>query len=136
MESIKLSNSGKKNNIKVLLNRPRMPLTAKVMPARYVNESPTNTCEGYLRMSGDINSRYYAFIDSLCVPVEVQECQNACQKWEHDVEREQVTIAISTAEFNQIMNDNRHCDHGGLTRFKAIDARVNVDAVRAEHGNQ
>ena len=48
MERIKLSSSGKKKSIKVLLNRPRMPLTANVMPARYVNESPTNTCEGYL----------------------------------------------------------------------------------------
>lgn len=56
---MKLSSSGKKNNIKVLLNRPRMPLTAKVMPARYVNESPTNTCEGYLRIGEMLNMKCY-----------------------------------------------------------------------------
>jgi len=42
---------GVKMIIKVLLKWPRMPATANAMPAKYVNVSPTNTCDGYLLAS-------------------------------------------------------------------------------------
>ena len=130
IERRKLSSSGKKNNMRVLLNLPRIPLTANVMPARYVNESPTNTCEGYLRVECQFN---HESILSCRVPVEVQKCQHTCQKRKHEVEREQVSVAIRATELNQVVNDDRHGNHCRLTRLKTINARVDVDAVRAEH---
>jgi hypothetical protein len=37
-----------KNNIRVLLNPPRMPTTAKTIPEKVVNVSPMKTFEGNL----------------------------------------------------------------------------------------
>ena len=47
IEYKKFTTCGKQNNSNVSEKWPKMPATAKVIPAKYVYESPTNTALGY-----------------------------------------------------------------------------------------
>ena len=47
IEYKKFTTCGKQNNNNVSEKWPKMPATAKVIPAKYVYESPTNTALGY-----------------------------------------------------------------------------------------
>ena len=48
IDSTKLRICGININSNVLLKWPKIPTTAKTIPAKYVYVSPTNTSEGYL----------------------------------------------------------------------------------------
>lgn len=70
------------------------------------------------------------------IAIEVEQSERGCDERKHHRSREHVVLHIigvsSDDNIHDIDEQQRARDYDGLAHFESVDARVNVDTVRAE----